>query len=88
MEKYNPENIEDAFRKIYSILGELVKKPYQNRNYQNIILRACIPILLILPKLKKFSRKNSKNFFLNFKKSKTKIKKIKTEYQNQRHKYW
>jgi hypothetical protein len=48
-------------------------------------IRACIPTLL---KSKKFSRKNSKKFFQNFKKSKTKIKKIKTEYQNQLHKYY
>jgi len=74
IERYNPNNIENTFQKIYSIIGELLQKP-QNRNYQNIILRACIPIFLISPRLGKFSQ--------NFKKPK-----IKTGYQNQRHKYY
>ncbi len=65
IERYNPDNVEDTFRKIYSIIGEigeLIKKPKKHRNYENIVLRAFIPILLISLKLKKFSRKNSKNF--------------------------
>jgi len=80
IEKYNPDDIEGTFQKIYSIIGELIKEPQQNKN---TILRAYIPILLISPKLKNFSRKNYKKFSKNFKKPK-----IKTGYQNQRHKYW
>lgn len=80
IERYNPDDIEGTFRKIYSIIGELIKEPQQNKN---TILRAYIPILLIFPKLKNFSRKNYKKFSKNFKKPK-----IKTGYQNQRHKYW
>jgi len=83
IERYNPDDIEGTFRKIYSIIGELIKEPQQNKNYENTILRAYIPILLISPKLKNFSRKNYKKFSKNFKKPK-----IKTGYQNQRHKYW
>lgn len=88
IEKYNPNNIEDGFQKIYSIIGELEEKMRKNRNYRTTILRAVIPIFLFSQKFKKFSRKNSKKIFQNFKKSKTKIKKIKTEYQNQLHTYW
>jgi hypothetical protein len=86
IEKYNLNDIEGTFQKIYSVIGELVGNP-KNWNYENIF-RAYIPILLISPKLKKFSRKNFLEFFRNFKKSKRKIKNIKTEYQNQRHRYW
>jgi hypothetical protein len=81
IERYNPDDIEDIFQKIHSIIGELLQKPKKNINYQNIILRVFIPILLISPKLEKFL-KNSKKKFPKFQKIKN------TEYQNQRHKYW
>jgi len=82
IERYNPDDIESILQKIYSIIGELIKEQRQNKNYENTILRAYIPILLISPKLKNFSEKFQK-FSKNFKKPK-----IKTGYQNQRHKYW